>query len=155
MNWKKIICATLLAGAVMAAAVGCQAASTIATTTTQPTDQASATTQPAASTAPSTVKPTQPNGTMSQPPSGNFTGERPGSQTMDLTAAATKLGVTIQQLTDALGNTQQGMADFTTIATKLGVTEQALREALGINSANGTMPGGAQPPTTSPTTTSK
>ena len=52
---------------------------------------------------------------------------------MDLAAAATKLGVTQQQLTDALGNTPQGALDLASDATKLGVTETALREALGFS----------------------
>lgn len=68
---------------------------------------------------------------------------------MNLADAATKLGVTVQQLSDALGNAQQGMLDLASAAKKLGVTEAALRAALGINSSNGTMPGGpsgSQPP---------
>jgi hypothetical protein len=156
MNWKKSLCIALLAGAALTAAAGCSGAGN-ATTTEQTTStvQTSVYTQPTSTTAPSTVKPTSlPGGPMFQPPSGNVTGRVP---TMNLADAAAKLGVTAQQLSDALGNIQQGMPDFAAIAQKLGVTEQALREALGFNSSNGTMPGGpggAQPPT-APTTTSK
>jgi hypothetical protein len=59
-------------------------------------------------------------------------GQRPQ---MDLVSAASKLGVTEQQLSDALsiGNATQGhRGNFTDAAQKLGVTEQQLRDALGM-----------------------
>jgi hypothetical protein len=185
MDWKSLAL-ILLIGAGLAAAVGCNQAVVTSPATTQASE---APTAPAAQPAPSAnnqlppqnpssnstiPQPPSGNGTISQPPSGNFTSGKPGVPAMDLAAAAAKLGVTEQQLTDALGNMQQGMPDFATVAQKLGVTEEALLEALGVNSsnsarpsgpggaqppasANGTMPGGmdgAQPPTASPSATS-
>ena len=54
---------------------------------------------------------------------------------LDLASAATKLGVTEQQLSDALGigNTTTGQhRNLTDAAHNLGVTEQQIRDALGI-----------------------
>jgi hypothetical protein len=54
---------------------------------------------------------------------------------MDLASAAKKLGVTEQQLSDALGfgNTTAGQhGNITDAAQNLGVTEQQIRDALGI-----------------------
>jgi hypothetical protein len=70
--------------------------------------------------------------------------ERPSMPAMDLAAAATKLGVTEQQLTDALGSDSQQRMDFTVAASKLGVTEEALREALGFQEG-ATFPSGERP----------
>jgi hypothetical protein len=152
MNCKIFLCITLLTSALMTAVLGCQSESTVATT--QAADKASSTTQPTFSTtATSPLKPTQPNAQIPSgnvtPPSDNFTAERPGAMKIDLATVAAKLGVTNQQLSDALGNIQQGILDFASIAEKLGTTEQVLLEALGITSSNGTMPSnpsGNQPP---------
>jgi hypothetical protein len=64
---------------------------------------------------------------------------------MDLASAATKLGVTEQQLSDALGvgNAITGQhGNLTDVAQNLGVTEQQLRDALGIPAGGRTRSGG-------------
>ena len=75
-----------------------------------------------------------------QPPKQLPDGERPPRP--DFAAAATKLGVSEQQLKDALGvpanppggdrNQRPPRPDFAAAATKLGVTEQQLKDALGV-----------------------
>jgi hypothetical protein len=73
-----------------------------------------------------------------QPPDGQRKPHRP-----DFKAAAAKLGVTEQQLKDALGvranppsqsdrSQRPPRPDFKAAATKLGVTEQQLKDALGV-----------------------
>jgi hypothetical protein len=72
-----------------------------------------------------------------QPPEGEKRPPRP-----DFKAAATKLGVSEQQLKDALGvpanpptgdrNQRPPRPDFKAAATKLGVSEQQLKDALGV-----------------------
>ena len=69
---------------------------------------------------------------MPAPPEGFTPGERPPAPAMDLAVAAEKLGVTEQQLSDALGNMQQGFPDLATAAGILGVSEDTLHEALGM-----------------------
>jgi hypothetical protein len=127
MNWKKSLCVAILTGAALAAMAGCS--------------QAEATVPAAVQTPPSGASV---NGTMPLPPSGNVTGARPTAPTMDLAAAAARLGITETQLSEALGNTQQGFPDMAAAATKLGVSEDSLRQALGFSN-NGTMPGGPPP----------
>ena len=63
---------------------------------------------------------------------------KPRRRGPDFAAAATKLGVTEQQLKDALGvpdeitpGQRPPRPDFAAAATKLGVTEQQLKDALG------------------------
>ncbi len=58
---------------------------------------------------------------------------------MDLSTAAKTLGVTENQLQNALGDSSQGPVDLATAAKQLGVSEEALRQALGF-------PGGSAPP---------
>jgi hypothetical protein len=175
MNWKNTLCTTLVVAGTLLSAAGCtQAGVTVDTQTSPASTTATPTQTSTASTAVTTAQTstkssltaTQPapsgtrqpqsgisgNGTNPQPPSGNVTGERPAGQTMDMAAAAAKLGVTEQQLTDAMGNTQQGMPDFASVAQTLGCTETALREALGFSN-NGTMPQGTPPAGTPPVTT--
>ncbi len=138
MNWKKTLCVAILTGAALSAMTGC-GITVVKTTATEQTPSAA---QP--NTAPARETPlsgASVNGTMPQPPSGNITGERPAAPTMDLAAAATKLGITETRLSEALGDTQQGFPDLAAAATKLGVSEDALRQALGFSN-NGTMPGG-------------
>ena len=55
---------------------------------------------------------------------------RPRRQKPDLAAAAEKLGITEQQLKDALGRPPQ--PDFAAAASKLGTSEEELKEALGV-----------------------
>jgi hypothetical protein len=60
---------------------------------------------------------------------------------LDLASAASKLGVTEQQLSDALGmvNSTQGHRwNLTIAAQNLGVTEQQMRDALGVPAGNRT-----------------
>lgn len=69
--------------------------------------------------------------------------ERPQMPEIDYAAAAAKLGVTEQQLQDALATESQRPPDLSTAAAALGVTEEALRDALGF-------PAGNQPPGSPP-----
>lgn len=57
-------------------------------------------------------------------------GMPPGGDAPDMAAAATILGVTEQELVDALGDPAQGQPDFAAAASQLGVTEQELIDAL-------------------------
>lgn len=87
-----------------------------------------------------------------QTPSGTPQGRAQGQQSMDLAAAAEKLGVTEEKLRSALGieempevtpgaettpgarpSGQPKQMDLATAAETLGVTETELREALGVN----------------------
>jgi len=72
-------------------------------------------------------------------------GQRPQFPQLDLASAASKLGVTEQQLSDALGivNSTQGYRwNLTDAAQNLGVPEQQIRDALGIPAGNRTRSGG-------------
>jgi len=51
---------------------------------------------------------------------------------VNLTGTAQQLGVTTQQLADALNTTFQGRVNLTATAQQLGVTTQQLADALGI-----------------------
>jgi hypothetical protein len=82
------------------------------------------------------------------PPEGGVLGERPSAPAMDLAAAAEKLGVTEEQLSEALGDMQQVFQDLAAVAAKLGVSEDSLREALGLPEGgppNGGPPQGGPP----------
>jgi hypothetical protein len=138
MNWKKSLCVAILTGAALSALAGCSQAETTVPAAVQTPSATQPNTALARQTPPSGASF---NGTMPLPPSGNVTGERPAAPTMDLAAAAAKLGITEAQLSEALGNTQQGFQDLAAAATKLGVSEDSLRQALGFSN-NGTMPGG-------------
>jgi hypothetical protein len=89
---------------------------------------------------------------MPQKPPGNGT---PGGP--DLASAAATLGVTEEELQNALGNGGEGM-DLEAAASRLGVTVKELQEALGNpperqmpqgggTPPNGTAPGGTPPAT--------
>ena len=82
--------------------------------------------------------------TKPEPPEGIAPGERPTAPAMDLATAAEKLGVTEQQLSEALGDLSQGPMDLASAAEKLGVSEESLREALGFPEG-GFPPGGLGP----------
>ena len=138
MDWKKSLFAAILVGVTLSAMAGCNQAEK----TVSAAEQIPSATQPAPSTTRQTPLPNASfNGTMPLPPSGNVTGKRLSAPTMDLAAAAAKLGITETQLSEALGNTQQGFTDLAAAATKLGVSEDALRQALAFSN-NGTMPSG-------------
>lgn len=147
MDWKKSLIAAILLVATLSAMAGCSQAET--------TVPAAEQTPSATQQAPPTTRQTPPNGasfngTMSLPPSGNFTGERPSAPTMDLASTAAKLGITEAQLSEALGNAQQGFMDLAAAAAKLGVSEDALRQAL-MPSNNSTVPSGPPPAGSGPT----
>jgi len=165
MNWKKAISVAILTGAALAAMVGCSQTGTTGNAEVQASAATQATTMPAAQTPPTSQQKTAPtgqmppsgtsiNGTMPLPPSANMTGAPPSATTMDLAAAAAELGITPTQLSEALGNTQQGFPDLAAAAQKLDITETVLREALGFTN-NGTMPGGPPPGGADPAVQSK
>jgi hypothetical protein len=96
---------------------------------------------------PSSTQPAKPT----LPPEGTFSGNQT-PPSIDWASAATKLGVTEEQLRQALTNTQQGMRDMAQIAQTLGVTEEQLREAIGFSAGGPGGPGpGGTPPTNLPT----
>jgi hypothetical protein len=120
MNLKKSLLVGILIGAMVFAVAGCAK-------TEQP--------PPVASDAIENQNPMPPEG---DPPPG----ERPPAPELDLAAAAAKLGVTEEQLQDALGN--QWPLDLAAAAEKLGVSEESFREALGIPERPA-FPGGGPP----------
>ena len=114
MNWKKSVVGVMLLSIMIAAMIGC-----------------GKTGQPA-------VTPSAPiaTSTLPTPTTTDTRVGRPSIPTMDLAAAATKLGVTEQQLRDALGTDTQRPPDLAAAAKKLGITEEALQEALGFQGDN-------------------
>ena len=117
MNWQKSLFVFMLVGVVTFFMVGCGKAEESVPTT---------------------------DGTMPAPPEWAAPGERPPVPEMDFATAAEKLGVTEQQLRDALGDLSQGPPDLADAAEKLGVSEDSLREALGL--PGGAPPAGGSPP---------
>jgi hypothetical protein len=105
MYWKKSILVVALLGTTLLAAA-CGGAEE---TTPAPEQTSPAVEQPAP--APEAAMPAPPEGTMPAPPEGIAPGERPPAPVMDLAAAAEKLGVTEEQLNEALGDPQQGPPD--------------------------------------------
>jgi hypothetical protein len=96
------------------------------------------------------------NGTMPFPPSDNSTrpagpggdsGARPSMPAIDWSAAAAKLGVSVEKLKAAVGDLAPGKLDFAAIATELGVTEDVVKEVLGFL---GAVPPQGVPPLTTP-----
>ena len=77
-------------------------------------------------------------------PTGGGQGRGAGAE-IDLTAAATALGVSEAELQAALGESDQGRPDFASAAVSLGVTEAELMDALGM-SESGVPPGGGERP---------
>jgi hypothetical protein len=136
MNWKKTILVVALAGVMLFVMSGCGQAEESTPTTGQPAP------------APEGLMPAPPEGGvpegMPAPPGGVALGERPPAPAMDLAAAAAKLGVTEQQLSEALGDPSQGPPDSAAAAEKLGISEDSLREALGL--PEGVFPNGGPPP---------
>ncbi len=150
MKWRKTIFVVVLASMTVFAIMGCGKAEEPTPAVEQPSPAVEQTTPTPGGTMP---LPTD-EGTMPAPPEGGAPGERPPAPAMDLAAAAAKLGVTEQQLRDALGDvTGQKLPDFATAAKKLGISEKSLREALGLP-ADGGMPapdaGGPPPGTAAP-----
>ncbi len=130
MSWKKSLFVVMLVGLMAFATVGCGKAEEAVPAMEQP--------------APTT------EGTRPAPPQGVAPGEKPSAPAMDLAAAAAKLGVTEQQLREALGDLGQGPMDLATAAKKLGISEDLLREALGLPEG-GSPPGGSPPGGQAPT----
>jgi|WetSurMetagenome_2_1015567.scaffolds.fasta_scaffold436551_1 hypothetical protein len=124
MNWKKSIFVVTLAGLMVISMAGCGKADELSTPTTQ--------TLPSPSTSDNGTVITPPDGTRLTPPEGKEPGERPLAPEMDLAAAAAKLGISEEQLSEALGDLTQGMPDFAASAAQLGISEDSLREALGL-----------------------
>lgn len=122
MNCKKSLLVVMLLGMTVFAMVGCGKAEV-----TLPATEQSAPT---------------PEATRPSPPEGGLQGDRPSAPVMDLAAAAAKLGVTEQQLRDALGDKRP--LDLAAAAKQLGVSEKSLREALGLPEG-GPPPGGPPP----------
>lgn len=85
------------------------------------------------------IPPSTDNNTMPGPPQGGMPGERPGVPEIDLAGVAEQLGVTEEQLSEALDN----MRDLAAAAEELGVSEESLREAIGI--PEGRFPEGGPP----------
>jgi hypothetical protein len=131
MKWKRSIFVVVLAGMMVLVVAGCGQSEEVTPAIEQPSPAAEQTT------------PT-PGGTMPTPPEGGTPRERPPAPAMDLAAAAEKLGVTEQQLSEALGDMQQGLPDLAAAAEKLGVSEDSLQEALGF--PEGVPPTGGPPP---------
>jgi hypothetical protein len=158
MDWKKSLGMVLLAGMTVVSLAGCNNNKEAAPAATPASP---AIEQPAPPTSNSTI-PAPPegmapggmpsaNGTIPAPPEGMAPGERPPLPTPDLTAAAAKLDVTEEELTEALGDTSSGPVDMAAVAEKLGVTEEALREAPGMPEG-GVTPGGPPPTGVEPDT---
>lgn len=118
---KQVLFTTLLLGAVLVAAAGCGNNNVTAT----------ATPQPASTTVSHLPAPPSDNGTMPTPPQGFTPDGRPAAPEIDWSAAAAKLGVTEEQLKEAVGDLAGGLPDLAAAAATLGVTEEVLREALG------------------------
>jgi len=131
MNWKKSLFVTTVAGMMVFTMVGCSEAEEAVPATEQSTP---AIEQPALA----------PKATRPAPPEGVVQGERPPAPAMDLVTAAAKLGVTEQQLREAIGEAGQSPLDLASVAQKLGVSEESLREALGF--PEGVPPAGGPPP---------
>ena len=125
MKWQKSFFVVMLAGMMVFAMVGCGKAEESAPTMEQP--------------APSSEKVEK-----HAPPEGVAPDERPPAPMMDLATAAAKLGVTEQQLREALGDPSQGPPDLAAAAEQLGVSVEALQEVLGFPEG-GPPPGGPGP----------
>ncbi len=141
MDWKKSLFVVMLIGMTVLVMAGCGKANESMPAKEQPA--------PAEQAAPT------PEGTRPAPPEGglssNISGNRLPTPAMDLATAAAKLGVTEQQLREALGDTKQGPLDLAKAAEKLGISEKALREALGFPEEGGSTPGGTPPSGSGPT----
>jgi hypothetical protein len=152
MDWKKAIFVVMLGGMIVFSVAGCGQVEEAAPATEQP---APAVEQATPTPDGTTALPTD-EGTVPAPPeggpTGNMTGERPPAPVMDLATAAEKLGVTEEQLSEALGDLQPGFSDLAAAAEKLGVSEDSLREALGFPEGVpvGGPPQGGFPPGGSP-----
>ncbi len=143
MKWNKSFLVVLLVGITVFAMVGCGKGEKSGSTMEQTTPSPSSTNGTAL---------LPPGGTRPLPPEGSVS-DNMSRPMMDFAAAAAKLGVTEQQLREALGSTSQGPLDFAAAAKQLGVSEQSLREALGF--PEGTPPAGNPPSKQAPTVNSK
>lgn len=142
MNWRTSLFVVMLTVMTVFALAGCEQAQEIVPATEQlspainqpnPVGEQTANTD---------------NGTRPAPSGDIAPGDRPSAPAMDLAAAAAKLGVTEQQLSEALGDLSQGPLNLATAVEKLGVSEEALREALGFT--EGVPPTGGPSPDGSP-----
>ncbi len=145
MNWNKSFLVILLAGITVFAMVGCSSSK----------GEESAPAMEQTTPSPSSTNGTAllpPGGTRPLPPEGSVS-DNMSRPMMDFAAAAAKLGVTEQQLREALGSQLQGPTDLAKAAEKLGVSEKSLREALGF--PEGTPPAGNPPSKQAPAANSK
>jgi hypothetical protein len=147
MKWKAIILLLLTLGIMVLVVTGCGVSGTGETATTS--EKTSANTVPPF---PDNTRPTPP---------GVISGDNRAPPSMDFTEAAAKLGVTEEELREAMEDMSQNRMDFAAVAEKLGVTEEALREAFGFSGQRPGGPGSGEPggnggpPPTSPLTESK
>jgi hypothetical protein len=157
MTWKLSLGAAALLTGIIFSIAGCggstetttqsaDASTTVAASTTVSTTSV----LPAEGTLTDTIPPARTNSTTnnSSPDATPPQGQRPSMPEIDYAAAAAKLGVTEQQLKDAMGSDAQKPPDMSAAAATLGVTEEALRTALGFQAGgappNGTPPAGKQ-----------
>ena len=131
MKWKAIILLLLTLGIMVLVVTGCGVSGTGETATTS--EKTSANTVPPF---PDNTRPTPP---------GVISGDNRAPPSMDLTAAAAKLGVTEAELREAMGGGSQERPDFAAVAEKLGVTEEAIREAFGFSAQGTGGPGPGRP----------
>lgn len=113
MKWQKLL--TVMLVVMMAAMVGCGKAEESVSATNSTTPQSTPT----------------PQDTTPAPPEGVSPGNRPGP-VIDWASAAAKLGVTEQQLREALGDPLQVPLDLAASAKELGISEESLGQALGL-----------------------
>jgi hypothetical protein len=124
MKWKALALSLVALAMVTLAVSGCGQSSTAQTATPTAANAAPATT-PRPGGAPPSMLPGDVSGNMTLP-------------SIDLSAVAKALGVTEEQLRNALGGASQGPMDLPAAAKQLGVSEVSLRQALGFQQ-------GAQP----------
>lgn|GEM_PF-6841639 len=134
MTQKRVIFVVMITGMMALAIVGCSKAEETATTTVESATFAGQITQ---------EEHDMPEFSEHGVPDTSMT---------DLATIAEELGVTEEQLRDALGDTQQGLPDFTAVAEELNVSEDALRKALVFPEGDfpAGRPHGGEPPSGEP-----
>jgi hypothetical protein len=147
MRWKAIIMLLSAVGIGALVVTGCGSSGTEETTTVSETVSTN--------TMPSFSGDTRPS-----PPDAMFSDNRT-PPSIDWASIATKLGVTEEELREAIGDGSQNRLDFAAVAEKLGVTEEALREVFGFSGQGpggpgpGESGGNGEPPPTPPLTESQ
>jgi hypothetical protein len=143
MRWTTLVLLVATLGVSTLAVVGCSSSDNGGTTTVS---------SPVSNTTPSFSASTR------QPPPGSFSTDNRTAPSIDWSLVAAKLGVTEEELHEAMGSETQWPLDFVAIAKKLGVNEESLREAFGFPGQDSGQlgpggPGGDSepPPTPQPT----